>query len=666
MSHVRKVTLYKHGVGFFECLHEIEGDAEIRLDFKLEEMNEVLKSLTVHDPDGQVVSVSYDSHKALSVLLGEIALELPDKGGMFALLAQLKGAQVRARVQNRTLVGALVGVDQRNVRKGEQQVQEAWLSLWTEGSTLCNLPITEIESIELLDESLQADLSYCLETILKSHKRDSKQLSVFTRGPGKRQLQVSYLVEAPAWKSSYRIVLPKESGQPLFWEGWALVDNPRDEDWEDIELTLVAGLPISFRHDLYSPRQVIRPEIEVERESTVGPVLSKPAARAGGGGERAKRSRSVQDYGELEFEDSFGGAPQAFAACADESVLPMMPSPIEAAARRASEVLTQEVGELFHYKVRHPVTVKRNQSALVPIVGQEAEGGKVVLYNAQERTQNPFAAVELTNSTGLTLEGGPLLVIEEGSYAGEAMLDTLKPNDRRIISYAVDLAVTVQVETEGHDESIHLVRARAGMLELYSARIETTTYRLQNNDDRRKKCWLEHPLQYGWDLHQTQPEVERTSSHYRFVTHLEANAPHEFVVRLKRVLSHTLSLASLSHEAFVFYCQSGFFQASQQQKIDALLKQIQRRNQTQREIEEREQNARKTTKEIERLRNMLPSLGESSDEKRLRSSYVIKIEQAEKVLENWRHEIDGLRKQLEKEEKDLQVAAQAIDFENSL
>jgi len=636
----------------------------VRLDFKVEEMNDVLKSLTVHDPEGQVVSVSYDSHKDLAELLQEIALELPEDGGMVEVLASLKGAEVKAEFQNRSITGAVVGLDKRSLRVGDHVVQEASLSLWSEKTKLINLPVHEITSIELLDESLRADLSYCLETLLKTHKRDTKQLSIFTRGQGNRKLHLSYMVEAPAWKSSYRILLPKDSGQPLFWEGWALVDNPRDEDWEDIELTLVAGLPISFRHDLYSPRYVVRREIEVEREATVGPIM--PAAAR----PMARRSQRHDMDDEVCFEsaDAFaaggGYAEMADPFAPSPSMMMAPPSPV--AAARAAEVIAQDVGELFHYKLRHPVTVKRNQSALVPIVGQEAEGGKVVLYNAEQRKQNPFAAVELTNTTGLTLEGGPLLVIEDDSYAGEAMLDTLKPKDRRIVPYAVDLAVSVTVDHQVRDQAVHLVKAYDGYFYTYSARLDATTYEFRNNDERRKKCWIEFPLRHGWELFETPAEEERTATHYRFVVNLEPNSEQEFRVQLKYVMSQSMSLSSLNLGQVEYYRQGNFLSAEAEAQIRPLLRKIEEQNEVVQKTSQCEQLTRSVTGEIERIRTILPSLGDGSDEKRLRSSYVVKIEEAENRLQQLRQEAEELRQLLKKRQAEVSEAARAVNFEKHL
>lgn len=677
MSRVRRVTLYKHGVGYFEVGHEVEGSGEVHLNFKIEEMNEVLKSLTVHDPQGTVLSVSYDSHKDIAQLLQEIALELPKQGGSAALLSRLQGAEVLVRTHSREMRGSIVGLEARNAKVGEAVIQETWVTLWSESRSLVNLNLSEIQALELCDENLRSDLTYCLDVMLKTHKRDGKQLSIYTRGEGRRELQLSYLVEAPCWKSSYRVLLPASSEEAPFWEGWALVDNPRDEDWEDVELTLVAGLPISFRHDLYSPRYVERPEIRVEREATVGPVavggavptLAQRVARAQVVADPFAAAPCADPFAADPFgapaacADAFGGdpfgAPMAFAA-------PMVATPPEVARERAAQVVAQSVGELFHYRLRHPVTVKRNQSALVPIVGQEIRGGKVVLYNAQERLTNPFAAVELTNTTGLTLEGGPLVVVDEGSYAGEAMLDTLRPDERRIVPYAVDLGTVAESQHNSRQSPVHLVRASQGVLQLFSATVQSRTYLFQNNDARDKVLWLEHPLQVGWDLYDTPQETERSATHYRFRLALPASQSVEFTVKVRRVDTNSVNLSATNAGQLAIFRSGGYFTDQAQAAMDTLTAMLNARNDLNLEWQATERRMREVQAEIERCRSMLGSLSSQSDEARLRSSYVSTMETGESDLKSLRARQEELRQNLTQKNQEIQQFCNGLNFEKML
>lgn len=659
MSKIERVTLYKHGLGYFEVSREVDGAAEFQLQFRSEEMNDVLKSLTVHDPGGQVQSVSYDSQKSVSELLQEIALELPKSGGAAALLGRLQGAQIVAKLGSKPVQGAVVGLETRPTVAADQVVQETWLTLWCESQMMQSFRLSELESLEVCDEALRSDLSYALEVMFKANKRDTKQVTVITRGQGKRQLRLGYLVEAPAWKSSYRILLAAHSEQPTYFEGWALVDNPRDEDWENIELTLVAGLPISFRHDLYSPRYVERQEIAVQSEALAGPVqvagAVPQATRAMAFGAAADPFAAAPSMDMFAAADPFA-APAAFAPEGGGGFTPQQPV----------EVLTQSLGDMFHFRLQHPVTVKRNQSALVPIVGQPASARKVVLYNSGERETHPFAAVEFTNDTGLTLEGGPLLVIEEGSYAGEAMLDTLKPNERRIIPYAVDLAVKVESQQQHRQESVHQVKALQGELTLYSADLDSRTYVFDNNDERDKVLWLEHPLRSGWELYDTPAETERSPSHYRFRLDLAAHQVLEFRVVLKHIRQQVVSLTQLNLQQIAYYRSGGYFSREAEPVLDELMEKFRQRNALLLEIQENERRSKECQSEVERCRKHLPSLGTSEDEARLRSKYVLSMDENENEIQRLRARLQELRSLSESQWNDIVTRVRSIQFEKNL
>ena len=80
------------------------------------------------------------------------------------------------------------------------------------------------------------------------------------------------MIENPIWKTSYRLVLDKEKEDKPFLQGWAMVENPTDEDWKDVRMALVSGRPISFQMDLYNPLYVPRPIVEPELFASLRPV----------------------------------------------------------------------------------------------------------------------------------------------------------------------------------------------------------------------------------------------------------------------------------------------------------------------------------------------------------------------------------------------------------
>ncbi|MEW6282965.1 MAG: hypothetical protein AB1758_30410, partial [Candidatus Eremiobacterota bacterium] len=539
MSGIARVVLYKHGVGYFERIEEVQGHAEIRLSFKASEMNDVLKSLSLVDADGGTVqSVSYDNAKPVETLLAEVALDIPAQGAAAALLGRIRGAAVGLSVGNKKFEGRVVGLEPLQKLTENGVLTSSRLTLLDANGALLSFDLTEVGNLTFQEESIRRDLAYYFETLTHSYKRDSKSLIVHARGEGKRKIHIRYVVETPVWKTSYRILLPEdEKGKP-FLEGYALVDNTQDEDWDDVALTLVAGLPISFIHDLYTPRFIRRKEVEVQRESVAGPVFAEEEMAMFGAVPEVEPppppgapapARAVMM---MRHVDSLGDTMQLASRRREQ------------ARDRAAETVAQSVGDLFQYSLRHPVTVHRNQSALVPIVADEFEGRRVVLYNRAQRAENPFSAVELKNSTGLTLEGGPLVVSEGETYAGEAMLDTLKPNDRRIVPYAVDLGVLVEAEHDHRDEDVSFIRVANGTMELHSARLETRTYRFKNKDKRVKQCWLEHPIAAG-KLFDT-PEPDETTAHfYRFLVRLAPEQVTGFTVRERHDRVHQQTLFQL-------------------------------------------------------------------------------------------------------------------------
>lgn len=652
---IARVVLYKHGVGYFERVEEVDGNAEIRLSFKASEMNDVLKSLSLDDADGGTIqSVSYDTSKPVEQLLSEVALNIPTEGGAAALLATIRGADVGLQVGSKKYAGRVVGLEPLEKVTAEGSVaRSSRLTLLDESGSLLNFDLNEVANLSFRDESIKKDLAYFFETLIHSYKRDAKNLIVYCRGTGKRKVNLRYVVETPVWKTSYRVLLSQDEKDQPFLEGYALVDNTQDEDWSDIRLSLVAGLPISFIHDLYSPRFIKRKEVEVQRESVAGPVMAEEAM----------------------FGAPGGGA--AFAASFDEAGPPTMmmaaPAPAmrarsevrkKAAKERVAETITQSVGDLFEYSLKNPVTVNRNQSALVPIAAGEFEGRKVVLYNRAQRPENPFSAVEMKNTTGLTLEGGPLVVTEGETYAGEAMLDTLKPNDRRIVPYAVDLGVLVESEHGSRDEDATMVKVVHGAMTLISARLSTRVYSFKNKDNRVKLCWLEHPINHQAELFQTPQPEETTHSYYRFLVRLAPEETTSFTVTEREDLSSVIYLRSLPRTTLEFYLHKGYLTPAQEAQLRPLVDLAESYQKLTSKIQETTGQIEQVRHDQGRLRENLKSLGTSHDENRLRSRYVEKLEAQETEVETLQERIRRLEEQRAERDQELAAAISRIEFES--
>lgn len=607
-----KVTLYKHGVGYFEREGRVEGDQTLSLTLKQSEVSDVLKSLTVLDLDGgHVASVSYDSTKPLAQLLAEVAISIPDQNSLAGLLPQIKGVRVALTDAGRRTEGVLVGVDATQRKSADGIIDVVLVSLLEDNGSVRWFDLHGLGAMEILDPTLRRDLEYYLRTQLSAKKKDARTFSFFAHGEGSRRVRLSYVLEAPVWKATYRILLGEEGKQPLI-QGWAVVDNTQDEDWEGVTLSLVAGLPVSFVHDLYTPRYVRRPVVAVKETTGVLP----PEVESG----IDRLDSMLAEFSDTAVEFSPpppAAAPMAFGLASQRALKAAAPSSMPAQVRE------RKIGDLFEYQIEHPVTIRRNQSALVPIVLRSFEGKPVLLHNSRTRRNNPMRAVEFHNTTGLTLEGGPVTVLEGGSYVGEAMLETLKPDEKRYIPYAVELSVFVLDNVESYDEKVHKTVIRNGTLTRHSSHVRQTTYHFDNRSDVEQTAYLDHPRDAAnWELTDTPEPVETTENYWRFRFALPAKQVTRFVTKTRQPLEQSHSLGHVDAREMALWLEQKYVD----EKAAATLRQVMEARRQWGQIEQTlarlQEERQRIHAEQGRIRGNLESLGDRSSEKELRERFV--------------------------------------------
>jgi hypothetical protein len=660
-----RVVLFKHGVGWFERESEVQDDANLALTFKQSEVSDVLKSLTVLDLDGgHVASVSYDSTKPLEQLLAEVALDIPDQGSLVTLLPQIKGARVRLHTGVADPVeGIILGIDTSERAIGDGVVHVTLLSILLDSGSVQSFDLHQLAGVQILDPVLRRDLDYYLKTQLSAKKKDSRTFTFFAQGQGKRTIRVSYSLAAPVWKATYRILLGEEGKGPMI-QGWAVVDNMQDEDWENVSLSLIAGLPVSFIHDLYTPRYIRRPEVQVQETTGVLPPTMEDAV--------------THEALELAM---YGRAPAPVAAPAAGSYesrdISLDMAGMRAAKRERSsaqssmqaQVRERKIGDLFEYEIEHPVTIRRNQSALVPIVLRDFDGRPVLLYNKQNRAENPMRCVEFKNTTGLTLEGGPVTVLETGNYVGEAMLETIKPDEERLVPYCVELAVRVHDHVDSHDEQVRRIVLRRGTMTSHYANVTQTTYHFDNKGDAEQIVWLEHPRpSKEWTLLDTSEPKEITENFWRFRFLLPAKKTVKFVVRQRLMMHASFSLTQLTPHLLDVWIEQKFLDRRTESALRQVFALQQNLGKLEASLSELNVERGQIHGEQKRIRENLQSLGDRPTEKDLRERFVRTLNTQEDRLEaidretkKRQTEIESLRNQIHdslgKLEYEAEVAA---------
>jgi hypothetical protein len=670
---ITRVVLYKHGVGHFEREGPVEGEAALSLTFKQSEVSDVLKSLTVLDLDGgHVASVSYDSTKPLEQLLADVALSIPDQGSLVGLLPQIKGARVRVQSGKGPMgglglggaapgidgtEGMLLGVDSAERQTADGITHSVLLSLLTDAGEVRSFDLHGLGKLEILDPALRRDLDYYLRTQLSAKKKDARTFTFFAQGQGKRTIRLSYTLEAPVWKATYRILLGEE-GKPPMIQGWAVVDNTQDEDWENVQLSLIAGLPVSFVHDLYTPRYIKRPVVQVKETTGVLP----PEVEEGMETESVDSMLMAFTDTAIDFTETGAAAPAARAAFLGGKA--KMARSRSAVSSAPAQVRERKLGDLFEYEIEHAVTIRRNQSALVPIVLRSFEGRPVLLYNKSTRAENPMRCVDFKNTTGLTLEGGPLTVLEGGSYVGEAMLETTKPDDQRLVPYAVELAVTVLDNVDSHDDKVHRVIIRKGTLKSHYGQVRQTTYHFNNKSDAELTIYLDHPRTgKDWKLFDTTEPHEVTENYWRFRFALPAKKVSKFVAKQQMTLQHAYILSDVSDQHLAYWIEHRYLDAATAKVLRKVVELRQQAAGIEAQITRLEKERDAIHAEQKRIRENLGSLGDRPSEKDLRERFVRTLNTQEDRLEAIERELRQRHDDCEKCREEIAALLAGLEYE---
>jgi len=669
---IRKVVLYKHGLGYFERGGKVDGDALATLRFSSSQMNDVLKSLTVLDlGGGRVSAIGYDSKAPSTRLLSEFGFELPADGALVAMLQRFRGAELEVELVGKKLVGSLAGVEMRAVPggSGAAPLQVPRVSLLVDEGRLVSFDASEIQSARFLDADLRQDVRRYLDVLRDSYRAERKSLQLRLEGKGARDVFVAYTVEVPVWKASYRLVL----GEPDLLQGWAIVDNTSDEEWSGVELSLVSGLPVSFVQDLYTPRYARRPVVEAAPGLAVAPQTHEGAwdkkekmADAGEAGDDEERTRG--DVRKAEMKRFAADAPAAASAAKPGSALERAKLRADAMADAVAEsgARTRELGDLFEYRIDHPVTVARNRSALVPIVGSKVGTTRVSLYDGAQRMKNPWTAVKLKNSTGLTLEGGPVTVFDHDTYAGEALVETLKPDEERYLSFAVDLAVTVDAKNESGEGRVEKVRLLNGMLWIDSKSVAVATYAVRNADAKERKVVVEHPRRPNFRLVEPAKPLEETPEHWRFEVAVGGGQVASLRVVEETPLVQQVALGNVGSDDVELWVRSRWLSAEMEKALRELVAAKAELADLERQIQTADAELQRLAQDQERLRKNLGALGSSTAEQQLRGRYVDQLQRSEDRVAEQTAARQKLAERRDEKRKALERRITELALENKL
>ncbi len=569
------ITLYRSGVGYFLRQGQITGHSRVSLQFDVNQINDVLKSLQVLDMGGRVESVSYPSKDPLARRMASFGLQIGDNPSMVDLLSRLRGATVTLTLTDGTVSGSVLSVEVRRLPGGTTDrpilVDTPMVNLVT-GSGIRSVPIPSVLNFQIADKALADELNRALAALGESRAERTKTIDVLFSGAESRRAAIAYVHETPVWKTSYRLVLPENDSRGEaarnaqgFMQGWALVENTTDQDWSNVRLSLVSGRPVSFRMDLFEPLYVFRPEVPVPTVAGVMPRVFEggmdnraatparaAAMPAGAAGRRVSSEAVMAAPASPPVDAATGGGFRDGRGISADELMDYGPR---------SQATGGDVGETFQYTVDQPVTIERQRSAMIPIISTNVGARRVSIYNMSDRSDHPMRGLELTNATDLQLLPGPLAVFDGASYAGDAQINQVAAGDKRLIAFAVDLEVAVQTMPED-DSVMTRLRIVDGSFELTTSESRGVRYTFDNKDLKRSRTIIvEHPKFDGWELKAPFDPEESTQTLHRFAIEVDAGKKSTFAVSQQRVVRSIIGIFDYDLDTLLRFNRDGKFSA---------------------------------------------------------------------------------------------------------
>jgi hypothetical protein len=745
---VRRVVLYKTGVGYFEHLGNVRDRQSVSIRFTSAQLNDVLNSMTVLDlGKGQITGISYNSVAPLEQRLGALRLPLDAGTTQVRMLASLRGARVEVTSGTGAVAGRLLSVEQRAVQRGDDKTLIDTIAVVTDAGEIRTFELSPTVRVRVVERDLRQEIGRYLDVVGTAREQDVRTMVISTTGAGERPLFVSYVSEVPIWKSTYRLVLGSK-GKPLL-QGWAVIDNTIGVDWRDVELSLVAGAPQSFIQNISQPYYSRRPVVPMPSSVLLAPQTHQASLGDGAGSVRgivrdnagavipgatvrllgpsgvvatsisgpdgryemtvpagvyslraelqgfsprvidswrvasgtsvqqdliievAGLSESVTVSAEAPasrfrqggLAGGLGGgaggrlAPQPLAA------MPMPLDVYEQARNVAPQALGASLGDLFEYRIKEPISLTKNQSALVPIVNAEIEAERVSLWNRTTGNGRPLRAVWLTNATGLTLDGGSMTLIDGEAFAGEGLLESLKPGEKRLLSYAADLGVMVQASKQSVPGRILRLRARDGVITQEIEERATSSYRARNENTTATTLIIEHRVEPGWKLADGHTPVESTADTQRFRMVLPTAKETILEVREVRQGATAVMIGNIDKTFVAQLVQAGIPAAN----LERELKPIIDKNAELMALERRglalENERTGIDQDQDRLRENMKALKGSAEERQLLQRYTRQLDQQETRLETLKTDIDRMAADVERVRGELSALIASLSFD---
>lgn len=651
---VDRVILSTAGLAHIEHSLDVDGDQSVSLPLRLEQVDDVMKSLVIFDAKGGLGGVTLPGRQPLAQAFRDVPFSQSDLANPILLLNAYQGAKITVTSGGSVLSGQLVQVtpEQKMTGDGMQETRYRLTLMTAEG--LRRLWLDEAQSLQFDDATVKAEITKALSAVRDNATAAQRDLTIALTGEGRRSVRLAYVVDAPLWKAAYRLVMPAVGGDQGLLQGWAVVENMTAGDWDKVDLTLVSGNPVTFRQQLYQSYYVDRPEIPVEVLGRVMPRMDAGVVGQAGDmeGSRPRQAMLQKAPSARAAMESMAMDSMAMAESAGYAGGNMAGGTSEVAqgvnAAASAEATTQV---LFHFPTR--VSLAAGQSLLLPFLSQDVAMERVSVYQPDTHPRHPLAAVALTNKSDSGLPPGVLTLYEESAavkgtaYVGDARLPALSAGEKRLVSYALDSKVTVD-RTQESDSRQGSVTLAGGVIRVQQTMREKTAYTVTAPAKEARVVILEHPRRGDFKLiSPAADDVEVTDGFYRIRLALKAGETVKTDVVLEREVWQSHAITSLSLDELLAYAGATGGLDSDTQKVFADMAKTRRAlDAVDAQLQQLEQERSAIFADQARVRENLQSLGDKSD---LHQRYLKKLDDQESRL----GEIDASRADLQQKKADL-------------
>ncbi len=620
---LKRVVLSTAGLAQFTHAGPVQAGSTVELSVRLDQVDDLLKSLTIFDEQGAIGTVSLPGKAPLAELFRDLPFGPDALNSLPALLNALVGSEVEIQ-GSVTATGRLLRVTQETVQLpnngGGGQVTHHRITLMTR-SGLVQAIIEDLASVRFTDKQAQAQIDHALAGLAQNRTKERRTVSISLLGKSTRQVGFSYVVAAPVWKTAYRLVLPKDDGDKARLQGWGVVENLTGSDWKDVELSLISGNPVALKQPLYTAFYAERPEIPVTsaqrivpRRDDVDQAVPAPAPTASATphlGLLKSEAARTRGYAARSADKMGPGGGMEAQAAEEANIRQELGS--AASAAEAEEAATQ-----ISYRFPEKITLNNGSTMMVPFVDREISASRTWLYQPETNARHPLASVKLTNDTETALPAGIITAFDRTSdgrtnFVGDAQLPLSAKGATKFVIFALDDKTDIR-RTDNGIKQTRLGKSVNGKLTLTTKSVHTIDYEITPPKEEDRDVVIDEQRPEGWQPAGNTGTVEETAARLRYKVSAPKGQTAKATLRLERTDRQLVNLATLDANG-IYTTLQGLENVSPElkQAVAKLGEVVADINKAEQRRNELESETSTIGDDQERIRKNLQTVGQGSD-----------------------------------------------------